>query len=302
MSGKVMSMQEAISKFVKEGDTVFFAGAQHGEASAAIHEIARQRIGHLTTISVLTQVYNILLYDGLVDRIKTGYFHQEEKTVYPLARARGLGKRPVVEESSHFAICLALMAGQMNIPFIPTPILLGSDMMKYNSANLSTVECPFTGQTLAAVKAVQPDVAILHCQRADAEGNAQKWGSLGVDAEGIGASKRVVVTTEEIVDSDVIRRHPNATIVPGFRVSAVVHQPWGAYPLHLAGCYNNDFRTFMMEMRGKESYEAYMQDFVHSVSNWDEYMEKMKQRKGADYFENLKIKNPLYSEPIVTGY
>jgi glutaconate CoA-transferase subunit A len=302
MTGKVTSMQEAISKFVKEGDTVFLSGAQHGEPSAAMHEIARQRIGHLTTISVLTQGNSIFLYDGLVDRIITGYYPQDEKSIYPLARARAMGKFPVFEESSHFAICLALMAGQMNVPFLPTPILLGSDMMNYNSANLKTVKCPFTGQTLAAVKAVQPDVAIIHCQRADAEGNAQKWGSLGVDAEGVGASKKVIVTTEEIVESDVIRRHPNMTIVPGFRVSAVVQQRYGAYPMHLAGCYNNDFRTFMMEMRGKENFETYMEEMVHGVSNWDEYIEKMKQKKGASYFDNLKIKNPLYSEPIVTGY
>jgi glutaconate CoA-transferase subunit A len=300
MSSKVMTMKEAISTFVKEGDTLFVAGAQHGEPTAAVHEIARQKIKHLTFIGVLTQAHGVMLYDGLVDRIITGYFHQ---TIYPIAHAREvLDHTPVIEESSHFAINVMLMAGQMNVPFLPARNLLGSDMMVYNSDNLKTVQCPFTGQTLAAIKAVQPDVAIIHCQRADAEGNAQKWGSLGVDAEGVGASRKVIVTAEEIVDPDVIRRHPNATIVPGFRASAVVHQPWGAYPMHLAGFYNNDFRTFMERTRDREAFDAYMRDLVHGVADWDEYLEKTKQAKGADYFENMRIKNPLYSDPIVTGY
>ena len=298
---KVMTMKEAISKFVHSGDTLFIAGAQHGEPSAAIHEIIRQRIDHLTVIACLVTTTSFLIGEGLVDKMITGYFHQDEKRSYAIAKAKANNKLPVFEESSHFGIALALHAGQMGIPFIPTKCLVGSDMLKYNE-NLKSIKCPFTGVNIGAVRAVAPDVGIIHVQRADAEGNAQKWGSLGVDQEGINASKTVIVTTENIVDSDVIRRDPNRTIIPGFRVNAVVEQPWGAYPMHLAGYYDGDMFGFMMEGRGQEGYEAYMERTVYNVSNWDEYIKLRRESKGDEYFENLEIKNPIMSEPITTGY
>lgn len=298
---KVMTMREAISKFVKSGDILFLSGTQHGEPSAAVHEIVRQGIDHLTLICALVHTSPLLLGAGLLDRNLTGFFVQDEKRSYSVRRARSMNRFPVFEEYSHFGICLALLAGQMGIPFIPTRCQLGSDMMKYNQ-NIKKVECPFTGERIAAVKAVVPDVGIIHVQRADAEGNAQKWGTLGVDQEGINASKMVIVTTEKIVDSEVIRRDPNLTIIPGFRVSAVVEQPWGSYPTHLAGCYEGDFSGYMREMASKEGFEAYLQNFIYGVSDWNEYLEKRKTVKGEDFFEKLKIRNPVLSEPIVSGY
>jgi len=298
---KVMTMKEAISKYVHSGDTLFISGAQHGEPSAAIHEVIRQKIDHLTVISCLVTTISFLIGEGLVDKLITGYFHQDEKRSYAMAKAKANNKLPVFEESSHFGIALALHAGQMGIPFIPTKCLVGSDMLKYNE-NLKSIKCPFTGVNVGVVRAVVPDAGIIHVQRADAEGNAQKWGSLGVDQEGINASRTVIVTTEKIVDSDVIRRDPNRTIIPGYRVSAVVEQPWGAYPMHLAGCYDGDMFGFMMEGRGQEGYETYMEKSVYNVSNWDEYLQVRRGTKGDEYFENLKIKKPINSEPITTGY
>ena len=298
---KVMTMKEAISKYVHSGDTLFISGAQHGEPSAAIHEIIRQKIDHLTVISCLVTTISFLIGEGLVDKLITGYYHQDEKRSYALQKAKANNRLPVFEESSHFGIALALHAGQMGIPFIPTKCLVGSDMLKYNE-NLKSIKCPFTGINVGVVRAVVPDVGIIHVQRADAEGNAQKWGSLGVDQEGINASRTVIVTTEKIVDSDVVRRDPNRTIIPGYRVSAVVEQPWGAYPMHLAGCYDGDMFGFMMEGRGKEGYESYMENTVYNVDTWDEYMKIRREIKGDEYFENLKVKNPIKSEPITTGY
>ena len=298
---KAMTMKDAISKYVQSGDTLFVSGAQHGEPSAAIHEIIRQKIDHLTVIACLVTTISFLIGEGLVDKMITGYYHQDEKRSYAMQKARANNKFPIFEESSHFGIALALHAGQLGIPFIPTKCLVGSDMLNYNE-NLTSIKCPFTGVNVGAVRAVVPDIGIIHVQRADAEGNAQKWGSLGVDQEGINASKKVIVTTEKIVDSDVIRRDPNRTIIPGYRVSAVVEQPWGAYPMHLAGSYDGDMFGFMMEGRGKEGYEAYLENSVYNVSNWDEYIKSRREIKGDEYFENLKIKNPINSEPITTGY
>ncbi len=299
MTGKVMTMSEAVNRNVEPGDLLFIGGAQHGTPTAAVNEIVRQKINHLTTISVLNNT-STLIGEGLVDKVLTGYSMTAESRSYPLRRARQkFNVKIEFEEYSHFGISLALFAGYMGIPFIPTKSHLGSDMMKYNDSVLS-MESPFTGEQIGVVRAVVPDVGLLHVQRCDAEGNAQKWGSLGVDFEGINASRKVIITTEKIVNSDVIQRDPNRTIIPGFRVSAVVEQPFGAYPGHLVGCYNDGPINFG-GMQDEESWENNVNTNIYGVKDWNEYMQNLKKINGEDYFENLRIKNPLLSEPIVTG-
>jgi len=183
---------------------------------------------------------------------------------------------------------------------MPTKSQIGSDMLKYNE-NIKSIESPFTGGQIGVVKAFVPDVGILHVQRCDAEGNAQKWGTLGVDLEGINASKKIIITTEKIVDSEVIQRDPNRTIVPGFRVSAVVEQPFGAYPVHLAGCYTDGPNIFGI-MANEKAYDEYMKETIYGVKDWNQYLYNLKVKYGEDFFENLKIRNPAMSEPVITGY
>lgn len=298
---KVMTMGKAIGKFLNKGDSLFLAGMQHGEPSAALHEIIRQQIDHLTLICCLVHTSYLLVGAGLLDKAVTAFMDRNEKRQYALIRARKINRVPLFEETSHFGICMALMAGQMGLPFLPIRSLLGSDLMTYNP-NLGFVTCPFTGEKLGAVRAIVPDVGIIHVQRADAEGNAQKWGTLGVDREGINASESIIVTTEKIVSSDVIRREPNLTIIPGFRVNAVVEQPWGSYPMHLAGYYNGDIRAFMEVLKDKERFETYLSEYVYGVKDWNGYLEKQKKARGEYYFAKLKIKNPVMSDPIITGY
>jgi glutaconate CoA-transferase subunit A len=298
---KVMTMNEAVSRFVHSGDTLFVSGAQHGEPAAAMHEIIRQKIGHLSVICTLVNTVSFMVGEGLVDTMITGYSPQDDRRSQAIIRARANNPSMIYKESSHFGIALALHAGQLGIPFIPTRCLVGSDMMTYNQ-DIAYTDCPFTGEKLGAVKAVVPDVGIIHVQRCDAEGNAQKWGSLGVDQEGINASKNVIVTTEKIVDSSVIRRDPNRTIIPAFRVNAVVEVHWGAYPMHLAGCYGGDMFGFMTETGGKDAYEEFVEKYIYGVKDWDEFMKRWREKKGEDYFNDLRIKDPIYSEPIITGY
>ena len=297
--GKVMSMKDAISQFVNSGDTLFISGAQHASPNAALAEIVRQKIDHLSVIAVLSGGQN-LVGEGLVDKLITGYSLLDEKRFYFLQKARKLNKFPILEEYSHFGIALALYAGYMGVPFMPTISQIGSDMLKYNS-NIRTIEDPFSGRKIGIVKAVVPDVGVIHVQRADAEGNAQKWGSLGVDFEGINASKRVIVTAEKIVDTDVIRRDPNRTIISSFRVNAVVEQPFGAYPGHLAGCYNDAPMRLGM-MGTPEAYEKNLMDSVYNVADWNEYLENLKKENGEDYLDKLTLQNPFWSEPIPSGY
>ncbi len=296
---KVMTMQEAVSRFVKSGDILFLAGMQHGEPSAAIHEIVRQKIDHLTVVSALVATTNLLIGEGLADKMVTGYAAQDTRS-YANAKAKAMGRLPVFEEYSHFGISLALMAGQMGIPFIPAKSQIGSDMPKYNK-NITSMPCPFTGTTIGAVRAINPDVAIIHVQRSDAAGNAQRWGTMGVDVEGVNASRKVIVTTEKIVDADIIRRDPNRTVIPGFRVSAVVEQTFGAHPMHLAGCYNGDMWGYYFDTGPRENYDTYVEKLVYGVKDWDEYLKKRAEMKPPDYFENFKIK-PVASEPVFSGF
>ena len=297
--GKVMSMREAVARFVKSGDTLFLAGMQHGEPSAAIHEIVRQKIDHLKPIFALITTYSLLIGEGLTDKIYTGWMFQDIRRSFPLIKARQMGRLPEINEYSHFALNLALLAGQMGVPYLPAKCLLGSDFLKINP-DIKTTTCPFTGAKLAAIKAIVPDIGIIHVQRADADGNAQKWGSLGMDVEGINASKKIIVTTEKIVDSDIIRRDPNRTIIPGFRVNAVVEQPWGAHPMHLAGFYGDDQFGFYAEVGTPERYEEYVKRLVYGVRDWPEYLKVRREIKGDAYFRRLET-DPIASEPVFSG-
>lgn len=304
MSGKVMTLKEAVRAYVKPGDTVFFSGMQHGEPVAAIHEIIRQRIDHLTVVPALTLTVGLLIAEGLVDKLLTAFVRDlfDKRRSYTVTKAKQNGRYPELEEYSHFGLTLALHAGELGISFLPTKSLLGSDLEKHNP-NITTLQCPFTGEKNAVVKAIQPDVGILHVQRADRNGNAQKWGSLGMDRTGINASRKIIVTTEQIVDPSVIRSDPNRTIVPGVRVSAVVEEPWGAYPIHLAGCYDSDLKSYLRGIEGgsAESFESYMKEFVYGVESRAELMQKLRTLNGEGFLENLRPKNVVFSEPVRMG-
>lgn len=293
MPEKLMTMKEAVREFVRPGDTLFFAGMQHGEPVAAAHEIIRQGINHLTVIAVLNESRGLMVGEGLVDKLIMATFGDIyiKRKCYTVVKARKNDSFPQLIEFSHFGLCLALMAGEMGIPFMPTHTLLGSDVEKYNDY-VGRTHCPFTGETVAAVQAINPDVGIIHVQRADAVGNAQKWGSLGLDRMGINACRRIIVTTEEIVSSNVIRKSPNLTIVPGARVSAVVEEPWGSYPIHLTGCYGSDVMAYLKETEGKgeEGYETFMKEYVYGVKDRQGFIEKVKRKKGEGYFDKLKVK------------
>jgi glutaconate CoA-transferase, subunit A len=296
---KVMGLKQAISSHLKSGQMVYLGGMQHGEPSAAIHEIVRQKIDHLKLVQTLVTTSNLLVGEGLLDEVHVAFMMQDVKRSYTLQKAKAMGRLPAFIEYSHFGLSLALYAGQMGIGYLPMKAHLGSDYLKYNP-NIMVSADPFTLAPVCVVKALIPDVGIIHVQRCDEEGNAQRWGSMGVDPEGINACRTVIVTTEKIVDSDVIRRDPNRTIIPGFRVSAVVEVPWGSHPMHLAGCYADDMWGYYAEVGRAEGYESYVKKLVYGVSNWQEYLKERATIKGPDYFKSLEL-DPIASEPIFTG-
>ena len=282
-ASKVLSMREAVSRFVRDGDTVVIEGFTHLICFAAGHEIIRQGRRNLT----LARLTPDLIYDQL---IAAGC---ARKLVFSWAGNPGVGslhafRRAVerkeasaleIEEYSHFGMVARFSAGAARLPFWPLRNYSGTDLPRANP-RIKAVLCPYTGETLAAVPALNPDVAIVHAQRADAAGNAQMWGLVGVQKEAAFASARVIVVVEELVDEAVIRSDPNRTVIPGMIVSAVVVEPWGAHPSYAQGYYDrdNDFYVAWEAIsRDTAKVGRYLDEFVYGVPDRAAYLAKQPQ-------------------------
>jgi glutaconate CoA-transferase subunit A len=193
-----------------------------------------------------------------------------------------------------------LSAGAMGVPFMPTSTALGSDLYTTNTG-LKTVVCPFSGKTLTAVAAINPDVTIIHAQRADRFGNAHVWGNLGVTREACLASRHIIVTAEEIVSADIISSDPNRVVTPGFLVSAVAHAPWGAHPSPVPGYYNRDHQAFIdyrRDSKTTEIFSGWLKKWVKDIHTEEDYLTLL----GAERVAGLKLKHHAFSEPADYGY
>ncbi|HKC38194.1 MAG TPA: CoA-transferase [Gemmatimonadales bacterium] len=271
-------MQDAVARLVRDGDTVVIEGFTHLISFAAGHEIIRQRRRDLT----LCRLTPDLIYDQM---IAAGC---ARKVVFSWAGNPGVGslhafRRAVesesgleIEEYSHFGMVARFSAGAAGLPFWPLRDYAGTDLPRAND-RIKAVACPYTGEALATVPALNPDVTIVHAQRADAQGNAQIWGLLGVQKEAAFASRRVIVAVEELVDESVIRADPNRTVIPAMIVDAVVVEPWGAHPSYAQGYYDrdNDFYVAWESIsRDAKKLERYLDEFVHAVPDRAAYVAK----------------------------
>jgi glutaconate CoA-transferase subunit A len=183
---------------------------------------------------------------------------------------------------------------------MPTGTALGSDLYQTNPT-LKTMVCPFTGRKLTAVRAIQPDVTIIHAQRCDEYGNAHVWGNMGITREACLAGRSVIVTAEEIVAPEVINSDPNRVVTPGFRVTAVVHAPWGAHPSPAPGHYNRDHRAFLEyrdASRTEEAFRRWLKKWVDDVRIPADYLRLL----GKNRLRELALKQHLFSEPVDYGY
>lgn len=227
--GKLTSMQAAIAANVRDGDTIAIEGFTHLICFAAAHEIIRQRRRDLTLCRLTPDlVADQMIAAGCLRRLVFSWAgNPGAGSLHAFRRAVERGEPPLeIEEYSHFGMVARFSAGSAGLPFWQ---FRGSDDTDLPAANhrIKSITCPFTGETLAAVPALTPDVTIVHAQRADAAGNTQIWGITGVQKEAAFAAKRVIVVVEEVVDEDVIRSDPNRTLIPGVIVDAVVAEPWG---------------------------------------------------------------------------
>jgi glutaconate CoA-transferase subunit A len=299
---KLTTMDEAIRRFVHDGDVIVIEGFTHLICFAAAHEIIRQRRRDLTVCRLTPDViYDQLIGAGCVQRLVFSWAgNPGAGPLYALRRAveQGIPKAIELEEYSHYGMVARLTAGAAKLPFYPLRNYLGSDLPRVNPL-IKTITCPFTGEELAAVPALNPDTAIIHAQRADENGNAQIWGLIGVQKEAAFASRNTIVVAEEIVSESVIRSDPNRTLIPGMIVSAVVHEPFGCHPSYAQGFYDrdNDFYVRWREISQNEAlFDRYLEEWVYGVRDRAEYVRRM----GAD-IDRLKA-GSNYCEPVNYGY
>jgi len=282
MSGKVCTMREAIAQHVHDGDTVVIEGFTHLICFAAAHEIIRQRRRNLTLCRLTPDlVADQMIAAGCVSTLVFSWAgNPGAGSLHAFRRAVESGQ-PVLalDEYSHFGMVARLSAGAARLPFWPLRDYMGTDTPKANP-RIRSVQCPYTGESLATVPALNPDVTIVHAQRADALGNTQVWGLVGTQKEAAFASSRVIVVVEELVDETVIRQDPNRTIVPGLIVDAVVVEPWGAHPSYAQGYYDRD-NDFYIEWeaisRDVAKLNAYLEEWVFGVSDRAAYLSRLPQ-------------------------
>jgi len=278
MHSKVLSMRDAIARFVHDGDTVVIEGFTHLICFAAAHEIIRQGRRDLTLCRLTPDlIYDQMIAAGCARKLVFSWAgNPGAGSLHAFRRAvEGKSEAPLeIEEYSHFGMVARFCAGSAKLPFWPMRDYMGTDLPVANP-RIRTVTCPYTGERLATVPALNPDVTIVHAQRADASGDAQIWGLLGVQKEAAFASGHVIVVVEELVDEAVIRADPNRTLIPGMIVDAVVVEPWGAHPSYAQGFYDrdNDFYVAWENVsRDPATLQAYLDEYVHGVSGRQEYL------------------------------
>jgi glutaconate CoA-transferase subunit A len=296
-AGKVLPLSDALEEFVRDGDTVFVGGFGQGVPFAAGHELIRQGRRRLA----LCRSGADILVDQLIGAGCAG------KVIFGWIGNPGIGlahafRRAVeqgsveVEEWTNFSMALRLHAAAMGVPYLPTRVLRAGDVAGA-SATVADVTCPFTGEVLTAVPALTPDVALVHAQRADLQGNTQMWGIIGDTVVGALASRRIIVTVEEVVSRDLIRDDPNRTVIPGYRVAAVCHQPWGAHPSYVQGYYTRDdafYQSYDLLSRTPEGLAAYLKEWVFGVAGREQYADRIDTAL-------LRVSGPA-APPIVYGF
>jgi glutaconate CoA-transferase subunit A len=293
--GKVMTMAEAISRFVPDGASVAMGTClEPAIPFAAGHELIRQRRRDLTLIGPISDgLFDQLIGAGCVARIRAAWVGNVSEGLghcYRRATERREPREIEVCDYSNFAVSLALWAAAWNAPYLPTRTLLGSDILKTNP-DLEVVD----GAVL--VRPLRPDVAIVHVQRSDPEGRAHLWGPLGVTEEAGLAARRIIVCCEELVEPEVVLSDPNRILFPDTKVAAVVHEPGGTHPSPLQGHWRRDhgaYREYAERSRTAEGYREWLEEWVLGVPDRRAYLEKVDR-------ERLRVRERRLAAPVDYG-
>ena len=271
---KFMPLPEAVSENLKRGDTVAFEGFTHLIPTAAAHEAIRQGIGDLTLVRMTPDlIYDQFIGMGLVRKLIFSYAGNPGVGLLRRLRDAVENAWPApleIEEHSHAAMANAYEAGASGLPCAILRGYRGAGLAEVNG-NIRSLQCPFTGEMLAAVPAIRPDVTFIHAQKADRKGNVLVEGIIGIQKEAVLAAKRAVVTVEEVVD-DFDDLHPNLTILPAWTVTAISVVPGGSHPSYAHGYYARDNPAYLEwdEIAAdRDRFKSWMQENVLNKSTGD---------------------------------
>lgn len=309
-NGKIMSVREAIGRFVKDGDEMVIGNYTVGSCTELVFEVARSRRRGLTIYSQSGILdVEVLVGAGCVDKLVTTYVLRSggKKGGSAVQRALNAGTLQV-EDYTNFQYNARLVAGMHGFSYmqvlegaLATDIFRKRSFMGENKFKI--IRCPYTGKDQLTVPAANPDVCLVHVQRADKYGNAQYWGALGSVAAAALASKKIVVSCEEIVDHDLVRSSPHLTIIPAYRVNAVCEVPWGANPTEVLGYYNMDqlmYGLFMMMAGKADGMKAWMDEWVFGCEDRRAYINHYIRKFGSENLEGIRCKS-FYSAPANYG-
>jgi glutaconate CoA-transferase subunit A len=261
---QISTLAEAIAELIQDGDTVAFEGFTHLIPVAAGHEVIRQEVRDLTVVRMTPDIiYDQLIGAGCVKRLVfswggnpgVGSLHRFRDAV-----ENGWPRPLEIEEHSHAGMANAYVAAASGLPFAVMRGYTGTDLPDHTAA-IKPITCPFTGEVLTAVPALNLDVAVVHAQRADRRGNVQMWGLTGVQKEAVLAAARSLVTVEEIVDE--LEPTPDAVVLPNWVVTSVAEVPGGARPSYAQGYYDRDnvaYRAWDKISRDREAFSAWLQE------------------------------------------
>jgi len=299
---KLVSMREAIATYVRDGCSLAMEGFTGFICFAAGHEIIRQRRRDLTLIRMTPDlIYDQMIAAGTAKKLIFSYTgNPGVGSLYCIRRAveKDIPLPLELEEYSHYGLVGRYAAGAARLPFFPLRSYIGSDMLEANPL-IKVIDEPYGTGKIAVVPPLNPDVAILHAQRADRHGNTQLWGLLGMQKEVAFASKHVIVVVEEVVDESVIRADPNRTLIPGLIVNAVVHQPYGAHPSYVQGYYDRDNESYLTWDKLSQDHAAvvaWLDEWVYGLENHAAYVKKI----GQAYLDKLKPE-PLLAQSVDYG-
>jgi len=305
MSGvsKVATMHDAVAALVRDGDTVAIEGFTHLICFAAGHEIIRQRRKDLTLARMTPDVvYDQMIGAGVASKLIFSWLGNPGVGSLHAIRRRIEKSNPApleIEEYSHFGMVSRYTAGAARLPFFPLRSYEDSDIPRVND-KIRRVDSPYGDGPIAVVPPLNPDVAIIHAQRADEEGNTQIWGLLGSQKEVAFASERVIVVVEEVVDASVVRADPNRTVIPGIKVDAVVEQPLACHPSYVQGYYDRDNRFYLAWdaiARDAEVFDQWLKDWVYDLTTHEDYIEKF----GDAYWDALRPTGEALSGSVDYG-
>jgi glutaconate CoA-transferase subunit A len=299
---KVATMSQAIGALVSDGITVAIEGFTHLICHAAGHELIRQQRRNLTLCRLTPDIVaDQLVAAGVVSRLVFSWLGNPGVGSLHAIRRRIEAADPApieIEEYSHFGMVARYAAGAAGLPFFPLRSYAHSDLPLANPRILP-VASPYGDDTVFAVPPLNPDLAIIHVQRATAEGDAQVWGLLGCQKEAAFAARRVMVVCEEVVPESVVRSDPNRTLIPGTIVDAVVEAPGGCHPSFAQGYYDRDNRFYVewdAISRHPDRLQAWLQEWVYGMADHAEY----RARVGAERWADL-APGEAWSAPVNYG-